>query len=266
MKQLFLFRHEGARMAFVLFLYPADVIAQGVGTSSSGQHTLGPGGVVVAATTAEVLAAVPAAHGLLTGAEQDRADAFRFDRDRDDFVAAHVLARACASAVVGLPAGGLTWQQRCPECGGAHGRPSVAEAPGLGLSLAHASGYVAAAAANGPVGVDVETVRPGSTDRSLAPDVLTEAEVRLIEAAPDGDVAFLRQWVRREALVKVGALTLDTLKTVDLSHLPPGEPADGWATHAWEGLVLADWRLGPALGAVAAHDPVSLRSLASVLP
>ena len=61
--------------------------------------------IVVAATTAEVLAAVPEAQRqrLLTDGERARAAAFHFDHDRDDFVAAHVLARGCASSVLDAP-------------------------------------------------------------------------------------------------------------------------------------------------------------------
>jgi len=51
--------------------------------------------------------------------------------------------------------------------------------------------------------------------------------MRAVDAAVNPDVAFLRQCVRREALIKVGALTLDTMWAVDLSQLPPGEPV--WA-------------------------------------
>jgi 4'-phosphopantetheinyl transferase len=114
--------------------------------------------------------------------------------------------------------------------------------------------------------VDIEALQPDRRTRQLAVSVLTDPEARAVDAAADPDVAFLRQWVRREALVKVGALTLDTLRTVDLSQLPPGEPAGGWATYRWGGFLLADWRLGPALGAVAAHRPARLCPLDSVLP
>lgn len=111
--------------------------------------------------------------------------------------------------------------------------------------------------------MDIEPVRRGRFTRELALSVLNEPEIRAVDAAPDPDVAFLRQWVRREALVKVGALTLDTLRTADLSRLPPGEPAGSWAAHGWGRYVIADWRSGPALGAVAARRAVPLLPLAS---
>ena|SRR5438445_665108 len=68
--------------------------------------------------------------------------------------------------------------------------------------------------------------------------------MRAVDAAVNPDVAFLRQWVRREALIKAGALTLDTMWAVDLSQSPPGEPAGGWAAHDWGRYMLADWRSG----------------------
>jgi 4'-phosphopantetheinyl transferase len=226
--------------------------------------TAAPQHVAVAATTEAVLAAVADAGRLLTEAERGRAAAFRFDRDRDDFVAAHVLARASAAAIMGVPADRLTWLQRCPECGGPHGRPAVAEAPELGISLSHASGHVAAGAAYGPMGVDLEPIVPGRADPALTEAVLGDAELAALDSAPDRTVAFLRQWVRREALVKVGAVSLDTLRTVDLSRLPPGEPSGGWAAHRWDRFVLSDWRSDQVLGAIAAFEPVELSPLVSV--
>ena len=88
--------------------------------------------IVVAATTAEVLATVPEAERLLTDGKRARAAAFRFDKDRDDFLAAHTLARGCAASMLHAQLHELTWQQRCTECGGPHGRPTIAEAPRLG--------------------------------------------------------------------------------------------------------------------------------------
>jgi len=94
--------------------------------------------------------------------------AFRFENDRDDFVAAHALARGCAASMLHAPLLELSWQQHCPECGGPHGRPTIAEAPGLGVTLAHARGHVAAAVAPGVIGVDIEPMQRGRRSREVA--------------------------------------------------------------------------------------------------
>ncbi|MFE2199519.1 4'-phosphopantetheinyl transferase family protein [Streptomyces amritsarensis] len=59
---------------------------------------------------------------------------------------------------MGRPAQSLTVVQSCGSCERPHGRPRLVEAPATAVSLAHARGWVAAAAADGPVGVDVEAV------------------------------------------------------------------------------------------------------------
>ena len=164
----------------------------------------------------------PEPAALLTGAEQHRATRFRFDCDRRDFVAAHILARVAGGAVMGVDPRSLTLVQRCAECGDAHGVPFFAEAPALGVSLSHTRGHVAAAVGPGPVGVDTEeTASPRLlVDETLASAVLARGEMELLAAAPDRRHAFVRLWVRKEAMVKSGRGSLDDLSAVDVSATP----------------------------------------------
>ncbi|WP_158827910.1 4'-phosphopantetheinyl transferase family protein [Streptomyces sp. NRRL S-118] len=168
---------------------------------------------------------------------------------RDDFLAAHVLVRLCAARSTGEPLSSLVIGQRCEDCGGDdHGRPYLPGRPGTGVSLSHAEGVVAAAAGPGPVGVDVEAVPPGAPDARLLARVLAPPEIAAVRAAPDPMPAFLRHWVRKEALVKVGAATLGTLRRLDLT-----DPA------TTSGLRLHDWTSpdGRLLAAVATGEPSS---------
>jgi 4'-phosphopantetheinyl transferase len=173
--------------------------------------------VALASATDDALAAVPDGWSLLTEAERERATAFRLETDRRDFVAAHLVARVCAARVLGTEASEITVVQVCPTCGGPHGPPHVEEAPELGLSLAHTKGYVAAVAGAAPVGVDVESLDGIRLDPELLERVLTVPERAALDAAPDPRLAFARLWVRKEALVKLGELTLDDLATADVS-------------------------------------------------
>jgi 4'-phosphopantetheinyl transferase len=71
----------------------------------------------------------------------------------------HVLVRPSAGrdADRALLAGFGTVTQLCPDCGGDHGRPVVAE-PGRWVSLSRAGGLVAVVFSTaGPVGVDLES-------------------------------------------------------------------------------------------------------------
>jgi 4'-phosphopantetheinyl transferase len=208
------------------------------------------------APVAAVLASPPPG-ARLTAAEQARADAFRAARDRDAFVAAHLLARACAADHAGV-APALTLEQTCPRCGGPHGPPRIRELPGVVVSLAHADGVVAAAAGTGPLGVDVETPVGRrldlANDRTLAL-VLAPAERGLLRRSADPAGDFLRLWVCKEAIVKALQGTLGQLPAIDL--VGPG----GALAARWRDLALAVHE-GPAgaLVACAAPEPVEVQA------
>ncbi|MEU6309509.1 4'-phosphopantetheinyl transferase superfamily protein [Streptomyces sp. NPDC047014] len=214
-------------------------------------------GLALAGPSGAVLAAAGDVRELLTRTERDRADALRSARDRADFLAAHALVRLCAGRLLGRPARGLTVVQRCEGCGGPHGRPRLAEAPGTGISLAHSRGWVAAAAAHGPVGVDVEA---WEGEEEQPPDwrtveaACTAEELAAVRADPHPRRAFLRQWVRKESLVKVGAGTLDEAARLDL-------PVYGRRPPHWRGWQLLDWEGKGAVGCVAAREEMRLRLL-----
>ncbi|MGW4383779.1 4'-phosphopantetheinyl transferase family protein [Kitasatospora sp. NPDC004531] len=178
------------------------------------------------ATTAEVLARPDADEKLLTDVERERADRFRRPGDRDDFVAAHLLVRFCAAAHLGIDPADLSFGQQCPGCGRTgHGRPLLTDRPDTHLSISHTGGTIAAAAGPVPIGVDVEHLGPRNSDPAALGHVLSPAEAELVRHHPDPTLAFLRQWVRKEALIKLGRATLDRLPEIDLSALPLDPPA-----------------------------------------
>ncbi|WP_424211349.1 4'-phosphopantetheinyl transferase family protein [Streptomyces sp. BI20] len=216
---------------------------------------LPPVGLVWAGSTGAVLAeAGPDPWSLLTGVERARAEGFRADADRADFLAAHVLVRLCAGRLLGLPAGALTLVQSCGSCPRPHGRPRLVEAPGLGVSLAHTRGRVAAVAAPGPVGVDVEELAGPAPDPRLVARACTREERAAWTAAGGSREVFLRQWVRKEALVKAGAGSLDEAARIDV-------PVHGRGPARWRGRRLTDWTRAGAVGCAATAGPVRLRLL-----
>ena len=225
------------------------------------------GPLVVAGACADVLGIVDAR--LLTKSEQRRSAALHHPADRDDYIAAHLLVRWCAAELTGQTPESLEVVQRCLLCGsGLHGRPSLVGLPGVHVSLAHTRGVVVAAAGWAPVGVDVERVSTdgvemGEGSLRLIPEVLTPAEVSLTQKATNVHVAFLRHWVRKECLVKMGVATLDTMRAIDLSSVTE-KVVDGPRTVCMYGpLHLVDW-FDASLGAViaaAGYDPPLVRGL-----
>ncbi|MGW2820953.1 4'-phosphopantetheinyl transferase family protein [Streptomyces sp. NPDC001443] len=220
------------------------------------------GPVAVVADTDEVLRHPSAGTHLLNEGERGRLTRFHRETARRDFVAAHALVRLCAGWLLGVAPTEVAFAQRCPTCRGTdHGRPLLADRPDVHLSLSHADGVVAAAAGHVPVGIDVERlVRGRGTE--VKRHVLTAAELALVTAHADPDHAFLRQWVRKEALIKIGRTDLDSLDALDLSALPLDGREDG-SPLRFEDLYVTDWndsRRG-ALASVVSAEPARLATV-----
>ncbi|MFJ2773527.1 4'-phosphopantetheinyl transferase family protein [Streptomyces sp. NPDC087300] len=186
-------------------------------------HPPVPDPLVLVRPTADLLPYVDESR--LAPYERRRAARLPAGPRRQDYLAAHVLVRLCAARLTGTHADTLVLAQHCDDCGrDDHGRPFLPGHPDLHVSLSHTTGAVAAAAGPEPVGVDVEDASAAVFDPAIAARVLTPAELTAVRADPDPARAFLRLWVRKEALVKVGLGTLGRLRELDLTGPapPPG--------------------------------------------
>ncbi|MCH1883351.1 4-phosphopantetheinyl transferase [Agrococcus sp. ARC_14] len=109
--------------------------------------------------------------------------------------AGHDLLRAVVAELAGVDRASVSIVQRCPDCGGPHGRPVVMEpsaARGIGVSLAHAGEHHVVAAMTGArVGVDAEP-------RETSPVRLEALRALLRHDTPDP----LLHWTRVEAVLK----------------------------------------------------------------
>jgi len=184
--------------------------------------------------TAEWMQRDPPSPDLLSAAERQRAQRFRREEDCRDFVAAHLLARQVVAELVGVELTAVSLRQSCTVCGVAgHGAPQVIvpDHRPVFISWSHTAGLVGAIASFRPVGLDLERVDDGADVRTTAGVALSAGESALVDAAPAPAVAFLHWWTRKEALVKVGALTLDDFATTDLSAHP--DRWEAWTLSSW---------------------------------
>lgn len=156
----------------------------------------------------------------LTG--EDRARAARL---RDPVVARRLLARRSLTRwlladALGIGAGELVVDRRCPTCGRSdHGRPVVRDAP-IEFSVSSSHQVATVAVSGRSVGVDVELLRSGI--RPL-PDALSDRERRELLALGDSRAqaeGFLRLWTAKEAVLKAGGQDLsDDPSRVDVADL-----------------------------------------------
>jgi 4'-phosphopantetheinyl transferase len=133
--------------------------------------------------------------------EASRAERFRFAEDRDRFARCRAAARILLGRYVGRAPADLRFGL------GPHGKPHLLGEgrPRLEFNLAH-SGAVGllAVAAGRAVGVDVERIDAGRSDREVARRFFAADEVDRLEGLPPAErlAGFFSCWTRKESYLK----------------------------------------------------------------
>ena len=138
--------------------------------------------------------------GWLSDDERQRAERFKCDRARRQFVVGRVALRSLLSRRLDISPAAVTLTYE------ANGRPILSRIHGdrLGFSLSHSDDLAVVAIADGlAVGVDVERRRPIDA-RALAQRYFTLAEIEILEQSDELQCRdlFYRIWVRKEAAAK----------------------------------------------------------------
>ena len=91
---------------------------------------------------------------------------------------------------------------KTPVIFGEHGKPSLAEHPGLHYNISHADCIAAVIVSEYECGIDCERVRPYRP--SVFRRCYSEAERKAVETAPENerDLLFFKLWTLKEAYVK----------------------------------------------------------------
>jgi 4'-phosphopantetheinyl transferase len=163
----------------------------------------------------------------LDESERVRCSRYRQPADRARFAVGRLLARGAISAELGCAPRDIHIALRCEVCGGDHGKPRVAGADAVALSIAHAHERVVVVVARDcEVGVDVERIGPIEELAERDTGVLHDEELAALEATapPERAAAFLRYWTRKEALLKATGegltVPLDSLRVTSPDAAP----------------------------------------------
>ncbi|MGV8977766.1 MAG: 4'-phosphopantetheinyl transferase family protein [Cellulomonas sp.] len=172
--------------------------------------------------------------------------------DRDRSATARALLRVAVGAWTGTGADRVVIRSACALCGATdHGKPFVASTPAIPtpphVSVAHAHDVVVVAVtAAGPVGVDVE---PAGAARFEGFEAVALSDVERATPGVREPAAWIRTWVRKEAVLKATGLGLAVdprCVVVSAPHEPPRviqPPAADDAAH-WQ---LADVAIRPGV-------------------
>jgi 4'-phosphopantetheinyl transferase len=178
----------------------------------------------------------------LSPTERERADRFRFQRDRSAWTVSRAALRWVLAQYTGVLSRDLSFRE------GQYGKPFLdpgCDGAWLQFSLSHSDELALIALTAGhEVGVDVERIRPDVNVVALAHSVFSEREIaRLITLLPDQQAeVFFNGWTRKEAFVKaVGEGLSFGLDRVEVS-LAPGEPTALLMVDR-EGYQAADWSM-----------------------
>jgi 4'-phosphopantetheinyl transferase len=198
----------------------------------------------------------------LSPEEQQRAAAFRFERDKTFFVIGRGLLRSL-----------LGWYVSCaPEHirfkYGTKGKPALAYSKSkVHFNLAYSAGRVLYAVSEDcELGVDLELVRPLSDIASIAKHFFSPTEYQDLFSVP-GDKrteAFFNCWTRKEAYVKATGYGLSVPLNRSEVSLSPREPTGFLKI---EGETVSKWglfHLEPAAGYVGALAKRSVRGALSM--
>jgi len=136
---------------------------------------------------------------LLSGDERERAARFKLERLRHAYVLGRGVTRAILGRRVGADPRALRFRYST------YGKPSLESERELHFNVSHSGSLLACAVTPaGPVGVDVERVRPMRDAANVARRFFSTAEAERVLAATaeTRDAVFFEIWTRKEAFLK----------------------------------------------------------------
>lgn len=147
---------------------------------------------------------------------REKALTFKFEQGRKECTFAYLLLCKALHEVYGIT-------QQPSFTIGEHGKPELDFTPNPNLALnskpstfnpptphfnlSHCKPAVACVVADHPIGVDVERI--GRYDEPLARYVLNDQEFSAVQQAENPQIAFIRYWTQKEAIVKLTGRGID---------------------------------------------------------
>jgi 4'-phosphopantetheinyl transferase len=166
---------------------------------------------------------IPRLSLLLSPDEKERAQGFRLEKHRDDFIFTRGTLRTLSAGYLGVSPASLRFTYST------HGKPSLESqtAPALAFNLSHTEGMVVFAfARDRRLGIDVERVRSDFEVEPIAERFFSLAELLALRKLPaeQRHEAFFHCWTCKEAYIKaLGEGLSHPLHQFDVS-VSPGEP------------------------------------------
>jgi 4'-phosphopantetheinyl transferase len=137
--------------------------------------------------------------GTLSPDELERADKFKFPRDREHFILSHSQLRLILSKYCDCLPGEFSF--RYNSCR----KPSISnpEFEKLKFNMSHSNDLMLVGLCNhNDIGIDVEKVREVDELENIADENFSAQEIKYIKDASDKTNTFFKIWTRKEAFIK----------------------------------------------------------------
>jgi 4'-phosphopantetheinyl transferase len=183
---------------------------------------------------------------LLARDERQRADRFRFERDRSRYIVGRALLRGLLARYLDAAPEELEFQY------GEFEKPALRSGPWFNLSHSGSIALYAFSSA-GEIGIDVELDDADFARERIAERFFSPAEVRLLRSLPSEAQprAFLTCWTRKEAFIKARgdglSLALDSFDVTLAPDAPAALLRTAWCSEEpgqWQLEDLSDHRAG----------------------
>jgi 4'-phosphopantetheinyl transferase len=163
---------------------------------------------------------------ILSDDEKKRAERFRFETDRNRFIASHGALRSVLSLYLMLEPSGIKYSFN------SHGKPglnSELNRGGLKFNISHSYEMALVAVCEGrEVGIDVQHIKNNFRCMEIAGRFFSANEASALSSFPEDQLkdCFFKCWARKEAFIKAkgGGLSIP-LNHFDVS-VGPGKPAE----------------------------------------
>lgn len=137
--------------------------------------------------------------GVLSPNEIDKAQTFKFEKDRNISILSRGLLRMISAQYLGIHPKKIDFKY------GAFGKPSYVQRTFLKFNVSHSGTYIVLAfTRESEIGVDVELIKKNFDVLDIAQNFFSNDEIKSLETfkKPERVEAFFRCWTRKEAFIK----------------------------------------------------------------
>ncbi|MEO5570670.1 MAG: 4'-phosphopantetheinyl transferase superfamily protein [Bacteroidia bacterium] len=146
--------------------------------------------------------------------ELRRSDRFAFEKDRNQFITAHVTVRTILAKYVDTTPAQIQFKKT------AYRKPFISQPlTMIKFNISHSENKILIAVAENEIGVDIEKVKDSFEFNQLSKTYFSEKEQREIATSANQKETFYKFWTRKESVLKATGMGItDNLKEIEICN------------------------------------------------